>query len=307
VVDASPGPERGRCDAAAFTAAGLLSPVAELESGDARVGRLGWRSLQLWPRWLEELQQPVHFERRGSLLLAHPQDRTTARRLLSRVGALSPSPVPEEVDPGALEPSLLPGLLGWQIAGEGSIHAVQAMDGLYRAATAAGVAWQWGSKVDRVQPGRLDDRGFDHVVDARGLGARPDLPGLRGVRGEIFWLQAPGVPLHRSVRLLHPRHRVYLVPRPHDLIVVGASEIEAEDRSPMSVRTALELLGAAHSVLPQLAEARIVHSGSHLRPALPDNAPLLEQRDGLTRINGLHRHGWLAGPALVEQAMEGLA
>jgi glycine oxidase len=144
---------------------------------------------------------------------------------------------------------------------------------------------------------------FDWVFDVRGTGARPQLP-VRGVRGEIFWLQAPGLPLLRPLRLLHPRHRVYIVPRAPDLVVVGASEIESEDRSPVSLRSTVELLAAAHSVVPELAEARIVHSESNLRPALPDNLPRLETQPGLTRINGLFRHGWLIAPALVEQALQ---
>ena len=187
---------------------------------------------------------------------------------------------------------------------------------------------------------------FDHVFDVRGTGSRPSaagagswplaplvplappmlLPGgdadfisnvrpedqgftpqVRGVRGEIIWLHAPGVTLRRPVRLLHPRHRVYLVPRQGDMIVVGASEIESEDRSPVSLRSTVELLAAAHSVLPELAEARVVHTETNLRPALPDNLPRLEQSEGLTRINGLFRHGWLIAPALVEQALARLA
>ena len=106
------------------------------------------------------------------------------------------------------------------------------------------------------------------------------------------------------MRLLHPRHRVYLVPRADDIVVVGASEIESEDRSPVSLRSTVELLAAAHSVVPELGEARVVHSESNLRPALPDNLPHLATRDGLTRINGLFRHGWLIAPALVEQALQ---
>jgi glycine oxidase len=55
--------------------------------------------------------------------------------------------------------------------------------------------------------------------------------------------------------------------------------------------------------VPELAEARIVHSESNLRPALPDNLPRLATEPGLTRINGLFRHGWLIAPALLEQAL----
>jgi glycine oxidase len=73
------------------------------------------------------------------------------------------------------------------------------------------------------------------------------------------------------------------------------------------VRSTVELLAAAASVLPELAEARVVHTEVNLRPALPDNLPRLEQQDGLIRINGLYRHGWLIAPALVEQAISTLA
>jgi glycine oxidase len=105
------------------------------------------------------------------------------------------------------------------------------------------------------------------------------------------------------VRLLHPRHRVYLVPRSADLVLVGASEVESEDRSEVSLRSAVELMAAAHSVMPALAEARIVRLDSNLRPALPDNEPHVEARPGLLRINGLFRHGWLLAPALVDDAL----
>jgi glycine oxidase len=126
---------------------------------------------------------------------------------------------------------------------------------------------------------------------------------VRGVRGEVIWLDCPGHGLTRPVRLLHPRHRVYIVPRSARDVLVGASEIESEDRSPVSLRSATELMAAAHSVLPALAEARILKLDVNLRPALPDNAPRIEQAPRLLRINGLFRHGWLLAPALVEQAL----
>ncbi|HNI85063.1 MAG TPA: FAD-dependent oxidoreductase, partial [Ottowia sp.] len=143
---------------------------------------------------------------------------------------------------------------------------------------------------------------FDAVVDVRGAGARPELP-VRGVRGEVVWLDCPGHGLTRPARLLHPRHFVYMVPRSSRDVVVGASEIESEDRSPVSLRTAVELMAAAHSVLPGLAEARILKLDVNLRPALPDNNPLIEHAGRLLRINGLFRHGWLLAPALVERAL----
>jgi glycine oxidase len=307
-----PAPHAEARGAAGWTAAGMLSPVAELECADADVFRLGQRSIELWPGILQQLPLPVELRRDGSLLLAHRGDEGAARRVVDLLmrkvqdtaPALAPQPMTAQ-ELRELEPAVRGPAHAWLLPHEGRIHTVQAMQAL--AAGAAGVHWHWGRSVRHAAPGllRCDDgeHRFAHVFDVRGTGARPELP-VRGVRGEIFWLQAPGLQLTRPLRLLHPRHRVYLVPRAPDLVVVGASEIESEDRSPVSLRSTVELLAAAHSVLPELAEARVVHSEANLRPALPDNLPRLEVQPGITRINGLFRHGWLIAPALVERALE---
>ena len=307
VHDPAEGPEaRG---AAGWTAAGMLSPLAELESADERVFRWGLRSIELWPQILAALPAPVEFRCDGSLLVAHREDVGAARRVLDVLARKAPrghaaQPI-TAVELAQLEPALRSGLHAWLLPGEGRIHTVQAMDAL--AAGLPGVDWHWNSSVAAVEPGRLQlptgPAAFDWVFDVRGVGARPQLS-VRGVRGEIFWLQAPGLGLCRPVRLLHARHRVYLVPRAPDLVVVGASEIESEDQSPVSLRSTVELLAAAHSIVPALAEARIVHSETNLRPALPDNLPCIEVQPGLVRINGLFRHGWLIAPGLVETALE---
>ena len=327
--------------AAGWTAAGMLSPVAELEGADAAVFAMGLRSLVRWPQLIEEVRQAlgqashesaVEFHQRGSLLVAHRGDEGAARRVVDLLKHKAPIEFAPQAlampDLRALEPAIYGCAHAWMLPGEGQIHTVQAMTALYQAATQIGAQWHWGESVQRVSTRVLHtakgDRQFDWVFDVRGTGARPSAalqnedngftsqvrgdqfgftPQVRGVRGEIFWLHAPDVVLHRPVRLLHPRHRVYIVPRQGGQIMVGASEIESEDRSPVSLRTTLELLSAAHSILPELAEARIIHSESNLRPALPDNLPRLETSAGITRINGLFRHGWLIAPALVEQAM----
>lgn len=302
VVDPAGGPAQP--GAAGFSAAGMLSPLAEREHAEADVVALGWRSLQLWPGIAEALGQPGLVRTDGSLLLAHGSDGGAARRVLARL-----DDGPEPLNRSALqmlEPALAPDLKAWWLPGEGQLLPRELLAAL--AAQAPGVDWRWGRSATAVRPHRidLDDGGrldADLAIDTRGLGARPDTADLRGVRGEILWLHAPGVVLNRPARLMHPRHRVYLVPRPGDVIVVGASEVESEDRSPVSLRSAVELMAAAHSVLPGLAEARIVHMDTNLRPALPDHRPRIEQQPGLLRINGLFRHGWLLAPALAEKAL----
>lgn len=298
--------------AAGWTAAGMLCPVAELQCSDEHVFALGLRSLELWPAIVRQLDLVVEFSRAGSLLLAHRGDEGAASRTVEFLTCKAPPGYePQGLTPAQLrelEPAVRGPAHAWLLPGEGRIHTVQGMQALAAAATAAGALWRWSSTVERLEAGALwlagERHGFDWVFDARGAGARPELP-VRGVRGEVFTLHAPGLKLQRPLRLLHPRHFVYLVPRAVDQIVVGASEIESEDRSPVSLRTTVELLAAAHSVLPELGEARVVSSEANLRPALPDNLPRLESQAGLTRINGLFRHGWLIAPALVEDALRG--
>ena len=305
VFDPASGPlDHGT--AAGWTAAGMLSPWAELECADLHVAELGVRSLALWADLVPRLPAPLQFRREGSLLLAHRSDLGAAQRLIHLLQGKMPAGQAPHVLTAeqlrALEPAVHGPAHAWLLEGEGQIHTVQAMRSLADAASREGVRWRWGQTVRELAPGRIEGERFDAVFDVRGVGARPDLP-VRGVRGEIVWLQAPGLTLRRPLRLLHPRSRVYLVPRPDDIVVVGASEIESEDRSPISVRTLLSLLSAAHSVLPELAEARVLHTETNLRPALPDNLPQVEHRPGLVRINGLFRHGWLIAPALVDDAL----
>ncbi|RQW25959.1 FAD-dependent oxidoreductase [Rhodobacteraceae bacterium CH30] len=319
VFDPASGPEPAGDGqgAAGFTAAGMLSPLAELEHAPAEVAQLGARSLPLWQQVAAALaaqlgtRPDTYLRCAGSLLLAHPSDAGSAARVLARL-EVAPQLAADLAAPqalsapelGALEPELAPGLRGWLLAGEGQVFPYALLPALVAASEATRC---WNSRVSQLAPGRLtlaggDKLAFDWVIDARGLGAKDALP-LRGVRGEVVWLHAPGVALQRPLRLMHPRHRVYMVPRPGDVIVVGASEIESADRSPVSLRSAVELMAAAHSAMPSLAEARILHLETNLRPALPDNLPQTDIEPGLIRLGGLFRHGWLMAPALVDDAI----
>jgi glycine oxidase len=295
--------------AAGFTAAGMLSPLAELDNSSADVAALGWRSIALWRETVAQLSSPPAFSTQGSLLLAHRSDLGAAQRVLARLEqGFAGTPRPQALSPAGLaqlEPALQGATHAWLLPQEGQIDPVGALLALQ--SEAEGVAWHWKRKVLAVQPGALilDDGSkprFDLVFDVRGTGSKGELP-VRGVRGEVVWLHAPDHGLTRPARLLHPRHRVYLVPRPGDVVLVGASEIESEDRSSVSLRSAVELMSAAHSVMPALAEARILRLDVNLRPALPDNEPRIEATPGRVRINGLFRHGWLIAPALVEDAL----
>ncbi|WP_372749004.1 FAD-dependent oxidoreductase, partial [Litorivivens sp.] len=172
---------------------------------------------------------------------------------------------------------------------------------------AGGAQWRSHVAVQSVEPGVLHTaaraESFDWVVDCRGLGAKADWPDVRGVRGEILWVKAPEVRLSRPVRLMHPRYHLYITPKPGDIYVVGATEIESESQAPVTVRSELELLSALYSVHSGFAEAHIVHSFARCRPALPDNLPLVRVIDGLLQVNGLYRHGYLLAPVVLASAL----
>ncbi len=296
-----------------FTAAGMLAPYAELETGSQHIFELGLRSIALWPGLLAHLDTAVEFRQAGSLLTAHPQDAPAVRRLINLIDhKLKPSPsfVPlTTTDLAELEPGLKLRGESYFLPQEAHIDSQAFMHGV-QATLSDTIVWRWLTPVQETAPYQISLAGgqkvqFDWVFDCRGLGAR-QLPQLRGVRGEIIWLHTPEVTLHRPLRLMHPRYRLYVVPRPAHIFLVGATEIESEDMSPISVRSTLELLSAVYSVHAAFGEARMIKTDTNCRPALPDNNPLLTHEKGLTEINGLFRHGYLLAPALVEQAVKHL-
>lgn len=298
---------------AADVAAGMLSPLAELETGECGIYELGVRSLDLWPALLAMLDESVPFARRGSLMVSHARDSAIASRLIDRIRARLGDAADDEItslDADALamlEPGLPVDGPAWLLAGEGQVDA-RAFMRASRAFLEPRTEWHDGAEVSDVLPGELrfadgGRRRFDRVFDCRGTGASSSLP-VRAVRGEILWLKTDEVTLTRPVRVMHPRYRIYVVPRGSGLFGVGATEIESDDDSPVSVRSTMELVSATAIVDPAFLEARILASEVGLRPAMPDNQPHVDVVDGRTVINGLFRHGYLIAPALIDDALD---
>ena len=86
--------------------------------------------------------------------------------------------------------------------------------------------------------------------------------------------------------------------------MIGATEIESEDDSPISVRSTLELLSAAYTVHSGFAEARIIEASAKCRPSFKDNLPrIIRSNNKLLQVNGLYRHGFLIAPAIVDSLL----
>lgn len=310
VFDAG-GPEA--FNTAARAAAAMLAPLAESAVAEAPVVHMGLYALQRWPQLIAQLDAPVFFQREGTLVLWHRQDAPHADRFARNLGATSQNvpalPAPQQLDNAALhalEPSLGPHFSqGLYLPGEGQLDNHQLLAAMLAFLEKRGAKLHWHSprSLQDVSPGQAGQP--DWVLDCRGLGAQPECTGLRGVRGEIITVEAPHVRLSRPTRLIHPRYPIYIAPKQDGIFLIGATEVESDDPSPVSVRSALELLSAAYSVDSGFGEARILELVAQRRPTLADNLPAIRcPAPRVLQINGLYRHGYLIAPALVDVVME---
>jgi len=322
--------------AAGFTAAGMLAPYAELETAESEIFALGQRSITLWPALLKEIGLFDGYQQKGTLITAHPQDMGELEHFIGMLShKVDTAREIEHLDPSsitALEPDLSRHAKGFYIPSEGVVDAQRFMAfSVNYFDRCAEVSFREFTEVSHIEPHTVHSiegtQQYDWVFDTRGLGAKEHFPDLRGVRGELLWVEANDIDITRPTRLMHPRYKLYIVPRGNgcegiDLdyckdcklsqtsgykrYIVGATEIESEDYSDISVRSTMELLSALYTVHPSFGEARVVNSETNCRPAFADNLPRIETEPGLTRINGLYRHGYLLAPAIVEKALEGM-
>ena len=317
--------EKGGADAsksAARIAAAMLAPLAESAITEDNVVRMGVHSLPRWKQLISELAKPVFFQQEGTLILWHRQDTNDAERFASHLEN-NCSRNPDLSQPVYLDSQSLseiePGVSdrftqGLYLPNEGQIDNRQLLEALLVELTLMKVSCHWNQAVD---PEALrKNQAFDWVIDCRGLGAKDSwnsaensTQDLRGIRGEVIRLHAPEVKLRRPIRLIHPRYPIYIAPKEDDVYVVGATEIESEDLSPMSVRSAMELLSATYTVHSGFAEARILEMATQCRPTLKDNLPEIcfvqtSNEASLMMINGLYRHGFMISPAVLDCALE---
>ncbi|MPZ29749.1 MAG: glycine oxidase ThiO [Rhodospirillales bacterium] len=285
--------ERGRAlgeGSCSWMAGGMLAPWCERATTEPEVADWGAPSIA-W--WAERCPETV---RQGSVVVVQPRDLPDLTRFAQRTERF------EWLDAdriAALEPDLAGRFRrALFFPDEAHLDPRRALCALAKRLQRHGVAIRFGVEL------APQEAHADIVVDCRGLAARDALPDLRGVRGEMVVVRSPDVSLRRPVRMLHPRIPLYIVPRGDGLFMIGATMIESERRGPVSVRSAVELLGAAYALHPAFGEAEIVELGADLRPAFPDNLPDVRRSGHVLHANGLFRHGFLLAPALARRAAD---
>ncbi|MCC5984439.1 MAG: FAD-dependent oxidoreductase [Rhodobacteraceae bacterium] len=273
----APGPH-----GCSWWAGGMLAPFCEGAVAEPAIITHGQNAAAFWGA-----VTPV--THRGSLVVALQRDRGELDRFARRTSAHQ-----RITDLAALEPDLGAHREALFFESEAHLDPRAALADLVTALAEKGVEIECAE----VTPDAI----AGPVIDARGMAA--SLPGLRGVRGEMLVLRAPEIRLSRPVRLLHPRHPLYIVPRADGVFMLGATQLESADRRGVTARAVLELLSAAYALDPRFAEAEVLETGADLRPAYADNVPRVTVRGRVMHLNGLFRHGYLMAPALAAQAVD---
>lgn len=281
IIDPAGKPGAHACS---WRAGGMLAPYCEAESAEPVVLRLGRDAADWWQQNGAEVVQ------RGTLVLAPARDRADLDRF-ARMTQAHRSVDADEI--ASLEPELqgrFPRGLFFET--EAHLNPRAALQTLRDRLAEQGVTIE------------TEGTPTGLTIDARGYSARDQLTDLRGVRGEMLVLRCPEVNLTRTVRMLHPRIPLYIVPRGDGIYMIGATMLETGGKYRVTARSAVEMLNAAYALHSGFAEAEILELGSDARPAFPDNLPRLRRRGNTLYANGLYRHGYLLAPAVARMAAD---
>lgn len=326
VVVCDPSPATG----ASWVAAGMLAPVTESRIGEDDLVALGAASLARWPAFAARLEAcsgtSVGLRTEGTLAVGVDDDD---RRALDELAAVQRhlGLASERLAGGAcrvLEPSLHPRVrAGLLVPGDHQVDSRALLDALLIAVRSAGVELRTvaveaisedGNRVTGVDLADGSVLAAPVVIVAAGCrsgalrvpGPARGLP-VRPVKGQILRLRADpaAMPLTRTVRALVHGWPVYVVPRHSGELVVGATMEERGFDTAVTAGAVHDLLRAAIEVIPEIAELELVECTARLRPATPDNGPLLGPGplNGLIHATGHHRSGVLLAPITVETVL----
>lgn len=326
VLDPSPG------SGASHAAAGMLTPVSELQYGEESLLRLNMASADRYASFAAELADasglPSGYRACGTLAVAlDADDRAVLKDLhtfQARLGLASEWLTSRECR--RLEPMLSPAVSGGlHVEADHQIDNRRLVAALIAACERAGVELVRARAAalltggDRATGVRLDDGtelAAGQVVLAAGCwsnaveGLPPGtLPPVRPVKGEILRLRVPEpyAPfLSRNVRGVVKGGSMYLVPRADGELVVGATEHELGYDTEVTAGGVYELLRDAHELVPGITELPLVETHAGLRPGTPDNAPVIGAADlpGLVLATGHYRHGVLLTPITADAVAE---
>jgi glycine oxidase len=319
--------ERERPGAGASTvAAGMLAPVTEADFGEDDLLRLNLEAAAMWPGFAAELEEqtgmPTGYVRCGALAVATDRDDleeyVRMHDLQRSLGLDARRLVPSEAR--RLEPALAPRIAGAiEAPAEAQADSAAVVAALARAFGDAGGeirvaevrALRTAAGGDRVvgvdtDAGAVD---ADAVVLAAGAWSTALDPSVqvRPVKGQLVHLRVrKGAPALSERIVRTPR--CYVVPRRDGRVVVGATSEERGFDTTVDAGAIHRLLEAAWEALPDVWELEFEGALAGLRPATPDNRPLIgaAPREGLFHATGHYRNGILLAPVTAARVVAAL-
>ncbi len=282
--------------------AGMLAPYVEAHERGPMLD-LGLRSLDLYPSWISGLRNEgfaVEYEQIGTLEIALIPERAAALRHGVMGGWLEPA------DVARAYPQLCATSGAFTNEEHGYVDAPQLARALAASAERHGAQFR-RARVERISAGaagpRLridgDDTEADTVILAAGAwtnqieGIRT--PPLRPVRGQLLRVRWNLWPI--PTILWGPD--CYVVPRHDGTLLVGATVEDAGFDERTTEEGVNGLLAAARRLLPRLPADALLEARVGLRPATPDELPVLgtdPEIPGLVHASGHYRNGVLLAP-----------
>lgn len=276
-----------------YKAGGMLAPYCEGEIASEEITILGTKSLELWQKYF-----PEFITQNGSLLVAHPKDYNQLEHF-SKVTIGHEWWNKQQISDAEndIAQFFSKGLF---YKNEGHLEPRKLLRELISKCKEQGVVFHFETPAPKKLGGI--------IIDTRGMGAKKELDSLRGVKGEMIVIKSTDVVLTRPIRLLHHKYPLYIVPRANSIYMIGATTIETESNTGMSLRSAGELLTQAYHLHPAFAEAEILEMNAGLRPAFDDNEPKIIEIPSENKfiLNGLYRHGWLISPMMASRLVDKL-
>lgn len=318
--------ERHRCGReASWAGAGILSPLLPWDYPDS-VTQLSQLSNRLYPQFIEALRTETdidpEYQATGMLVLAGaPIDSVASERHTDRAGtalaerwcARHGFPLGKvrshEIEPGlgcdqaalwlpivcqVRTPRLLRALMmavkqrggvvienvevtGWEIEDERVQHVTTRAGEKYAAADYVVAAGAWSGEL---------------------LGEYAQKLEIWPVRGQILLFKARAGLLRTMV--LEERDHFYLIPRTDGHILAGSTLEEAGFDRRTTIQARDTLLARAHALVPGLGGETLAGHWAGLRPASPDNIPVISGHPVLSNLylnSGHYRYGVTMAPA----------
>jgi glycine oxidase len=202
----------------------------------------------------------------------------------------------------AAEPGLAPRIAGAIDApGEAQADPVAVVAALRHAFEAL------GGRIEQRNVESLDDIRADQVVIAAGAWSS-QIADVRvhPVKGQLLHLRSrDGAPPLAGRIVRTPR--CYIVPRPDGRVVIGATSEEKGFDTSVDAGAVHRLLEAAWEVLPDVWELEFVQVIAGLRPATPDNRPLIGRASQrVVNATGHYRNGILLAPLTAQRVADEL-